>query len=86
MQMHVLDQSDAFYGNNREARQVHYLLRDYRKDTMTEPKVSVIIPVFNVENYLEDCLESLLNQTMPDFEVLCMDDGSTDGSIDLLTL
>ncbi len=85
-QMHVLDQSDAFYGNNREARQVHYLLRDYRKDTMTEPKVSVIIPVFNVENYLEDCLESLLNQTMPDFEVLCMDDGSTDGSIDLLTL
>lgn len=85
-QMHVLDQSDAFYGNNREARQVHYLLRDYRKDPITTPKVSVIIPVFNVENYLEDCLESLLNQTMPDFEVLCMDDGSTDGSIDLLTL
>lgn len=85
-QMHVLDQSDAFYGNNREARQVHYLLRDYWKDTITTPKVSVIIPVFNVENYLEDCLESLLNQTMPDFEVLCMDDGSTDGSIDLLTL
>ena len=85
-QMHVLDQSDAFYGNNREARQVHYLLRDYRKDPITTPKVSVIIPVFNVENYLKDCLESLLNQTMPDFEVLCMDDGSTDGSIDLLTL
>lgn len=85
-QMHVLDQSDAFYNNSREVRQVHYLLRDYRKDPITTPKVSVIIPVFNVENYLEDCLESLLNQTMPDFEVLCMDDGSTDGSIDLLTL
>lgn len=85
-QMHVLDQSDAFYNNSREVRQVHYLLRDYRKDPITTPKVSVIIPVFNVENYLKDCLESLLNQTMPDFEVLCMDDGSTDGSIDLLTL
>lgn len=85
-QMHVLDQSDAFYGNSREARQVHYLLRDYRKNPITTPKVSVIIPVFNVEKYLEDCLESLLNQTMPDFEVLCMDDGSTDNSRNLLIL
>lgn len=85
-QMHVLDQSDGFYGDNREIRQVRYLLRDYRKGPMAEPKVSVIIPVFNVEQYLEDCLESLLNQTMPDFEVLCMDDGSTDNSRNLLIL
>ncbi|MGM9537600.1 MAG: glycosyltransferase [Candidatus Onthomonas sp.] len=49
------------------------------------PKVSVIIPVYNVENYLEDCLNSLLAQTMPDFEIICVDDGSTDRSCEILT-
>ncbi len=41
-------------------------------------KVSVIIPVFNVENYLEKCLESLLSQTFDDMEILLINDGSTD--------
>lgn len=43
-------------------------------------KVSVIIPVYNVERYLERCLDSVLGQTMHDFEVICVDDGSTDQS------
>ncbi len=44
------------------------------------PKISVIIPVYNVEKYLDRCLTSLINQTFTDFEVLLVDDGSTDGS------
>lgn len=47
-------------------------------------KVSVIIPVFNVENYLEECLESVINQTLKDIEIICVDDGSTDSSLDIL--
>lgn len=45
-----------------------------------EPAISVIIPVYNVENYLEKCLTSVLNQTFRDIEVLVINDGSTDGS------
>ena len=44
------------------------------------PKVSVIIPVYNVEKYLGECLDSVLGQTLKDIEVLCVNDGSTDGS------
>jgi len=47
-------------------------------------KVSVIVPVYNVENYLEECLYSLSNQTLRDVEIICIDDGSTDGSFDIL--
>lgn len=44
------------------------------------PKVSVIIPVYNVEKYLQECLESAINQTLRDIEIICVDDGSTDNS------
>lgn len=45
--------------------------------------VSVIIPVYNVERWLPQCLKSVINQTFTDFEVLLIDDGSTDGSAKL---
>lgn len=48
------------------------------------PKVSVIIPVYNVEKYLRECLDSVINQTMKDIEVICVDDGSTDNSLNIL--
>ena len=51
---------------------------------MTNPVFSVILPVYNVEKYLEHCLESIQNQTFKDFEVLCVDDASTDSSLSLL--
>jgi len=47
-------------------------------------KVSVIVPVFNGEKYLRECLDSVANQTLHDIEVLCVDDGSTDGSAVIL--
>ena len=48
------------------------------------PAISVIIPVFNAEAFLERCLGSLLGQTFADWEAVCIDDGSTDGSGALL--
>lgn len=44
------------------------------------PKISIILPVYNVEKYLDRCFESICNQTLQDFEVLAVDDGSTDAS------
>ena len=48
------------------------------------PKVSVIIPVYNVKQYLQQCLDSIIGQTLKDIEIICVDDGSTDGSLDIL--
>mgnify|MGYP002624836658 CR=1 FL=1 len=48
------------------------------------PKVSVIIPVYNVAPYLRQCLDSVVNQTLRDIEIICVDDGSTDGSAAIL--
>ena len=47
---------------------------------MQQPRVSVIMPVYNVAQYLPQCLDSLLEQTMGAFELICVDDGSTDNS------
>lgn len=47
-------------------------------------KVSVIVPVYNVEKYLVRCLDSLVQQTLPDLEIICVDDCSPDRSIDIL--
>lgn len=44
------------------------------------PKISVIVPVYNVEKYLHRCIDSILAQTFTDFEVLLIDDGSKDKS------
>ncbi len=44
------------------------------------PKVSLIIPVYNVENYIEKCLDSVINQTLKDIEIIIVNDGSKDTS------
>ncbi len=51
---------------------------------MNNPKISVIIPVFNAEKFLPQCLNSVTNQTLRDIEIICVDDGSTDGSLNVL--
>lgn len=50
----------------------------------TNPKISIIIPVYNSEKFLNKCLDSIVNQTFKDFEVIIIDDGSTDSSIKII--
>lgn len=51
---------------------------------MIRPKISVVIPVYNVKDFLTECVESVLVQTFENFEILLIDDGSTDGSKKLI--
>jgi glycosyltransferase involved in cell wall biosynthesis len=48
------------------------------------PKISIIIPVYNVEPYLRDCLDSVVNQMMCEIQIICVNDGSTDNSLVIL--
>lgn len=57
---------------------------NFQPITNDGPMVSVVIPVYNVEKYIAECLDTLLAQTMPDFEVICVNDGSTDSSLSIL--
>ena len=51
---------------------------------MNNSKISIIIPVYNVEQYLGECLNSVVNQTLKDIEIICVNDGSTDNSLSIL--
>ena len=48
------------------------------------PKISILVPIYNVESYLQQCLESLVNQTLTDIEIICINDGSTDDSTKII--
>lgn len=48
------------------------------------PKVSIVVPVYNVEKYIKKCMDSLVNQTLQDIEIIAVNDGSTDDSINIL--
>jgi len=47
-------------------------------------KISIIVPIYNAEKYLEQCLESIRKQTLKDIEIICVDDGSTDKSPEIM--
>lgn len=51
---------------------------------MNKPKISIIIPVYNAENYLRQCLDSIQAQTLKEIEMICINDGSTDSSLSIL--
>ena len=67
-------------------------MSDYQKEknmpencmNKSSVKISVIIPVYNVEAYLKECLDSFLNQELKEIEVICVNDGSTDNSLNVL--
>ena len=51
---------------------------------MENPKISIIVPVYNSEVYLKECIDSILNQTFKDIEVIFINDGSTDNSVQVI--
>lgn len=51
---------------------------------VNSPKISILLPVYNAEKYLSDCLDSLLRQTFPNFEIIAINDASTDSSLSIL--
>lgn len=48
------------------------------------PKVTVILPVYNGQKYVHECLDSLISQSFPDWEAICVNDGSTDQTLSIL--
>ena len=60
-----------------------YILAENHNKTLP-PKVSVVMPVYNTEKYLDESLNSIENQTLKDIEIICVNDGSTDNSLKIL--
>ena len=50
----------------------------------TAPLISILVPIYNVERYLRQCLDSICRQTLQDIEIICINDGSTDSSLDII--
>ena len=48
------------------------------------PKLSIVVPIYNMEKYLKQCLNSCINQTLKDIEIICVNDGSTDNSLNII--
>ncbi|OUN94045.1 glycosyltransferase [Blautia sp. An46] len=67
----------------RNKVKIHQLI-NFDKDPEREVKVSIIVPVCNVEQYLRECLDSAINQTLQEIEIICVNDGSKDNSLQIL--
>lgn len=52
--------------------------------TIKTPSVSVILPSLNVVQYIEKCIESVISQTLTNIEIICVDAGSTDGTLEII--
>lgn len=73
-----------FIYNIRESNSIIKNSIPYNNTKLINPRVSVIIPVYNTEKYLKDCLDSLLNQTFNEIEIIWVDGGSTYNSLSIL--
>ena len=76
---HVYDAVEARYNSERlELDGIR------QRGNVASPEISIIVPVYNVERYLRDCLDSLVNQTLHEIEIIAVNDGSTDTSLDIM--
>lgn len=78
-------------GNNREEavrltreKVIIHEMINFDKKPENPVKVSIVVPVCNVEQYLRECIDSCVNQTLRDIEIICINDGSTDSSLEIL--
>src|SRR5690606_6814277 len=55
-----------------------------KNEECLQPKVSVIVPCYNSSRYLRECMDSIINQTLKEIEIICVDDGSTDDTLEIL--
>lgn len=86
--MNLLDSEKAEVLNEamrltKEKVAIHELI-NFDKKIERPVKVSIVVPVCNVEQYLRECLDSCVNQTLQDIEIICVNDGSKDGSLEIL--
>lgn len=82
----ALKQQEIFWGKQQEkSKQIESCLKNnFRKNEQLCPAVSVLVPVCNVQKYVTQCIESLLQQSMYNLEIIALDDGSTDNSASIL--
>lgn len=81
---HISSYYKAEFGFEQLCKEIEENRKENSDGLEEHPKVSVLIPVYNVENYLAECLESVIRQTLSDIEIICVDDGSTDNSRNIL--
>ena len=63
---------------------LHAIQQEVLLQNSDTPKVSLLVPICNVERYLRECLDSAVAQTLRDIEIICINDGSTDSSPDII--
>ena len=72
----------------RQINEIYWIMRDpeefYYREILSQIKVSVILPVYNSQKHLRECLDSLLNQSLREIEIICINDGSKDNSLEIL--
>lgn len=83
-QIMTLEPKEYRIANKMEPAYKAYPYRARQMQRSRNPKVSILIPIYNAEHYLVECLNSVVNQTLEDIEIICINDGSTDHSLDIV--